>query len=417
MGWVGGRLCGDTASQQRLALIKARNTPTQEARMTPAARLQAAIEVLDQILGNTPAEQALTRWARNSRYAGSKDRAAVRDIVFDALRCKRSFAHLGGAMSGRGLILGALRMQGQNPAEHFTGIGHSPPPLSDAEAHNTSAPMPDNVALDCPDWLAPHLRSSLGANFAPVLRALRQRAPVFLRINAARTTQDHAISLLASDEIEVRPHPLAPTALEVCTNPRAIQQSAAYLDGLVELQDAASQAVIAALPPLQNMKVLDYCAGGGGKALAMAACGACVTAHDANPARMQDLPHRATRAQASITTTTCATGVFDLVLTDVPCSGSGSWRRSPAAKWSLTQDQLQALHRMQTKILDMARTHIRPGGLLAYVTCSMLDSENSHQISAFLERHADFALVKELRLTPLSGGDGFYLALAKANAH
>ncbi|PZX47337.1 16S rRNA (cytosine967-C5)-methyltransferase [Roseinatronobacter thiooxidans] len=379
--------------------------------MTPAARLQAAAEILDQTLNGMPAEQALTRWARNSRYAGSKDRAAVRDIVFDALRCKRSFAHLGGAETGRGLILGALRAQGQDPAAQFTGTGHAPAPLTPAEAAYTPPPMPQTVALDCPEWLAPQLDASLAAQFAPALQALRQRAPVFLRVNTARISRDQAIALLAQDGIEATLHPLAPTALEVKTNPRAIQQSKAYLDGLVELQDAASQAVIAALPPVQGKTVLDYCAGGGGKALALAALGALVTAHDANPARMQDIPPRAKRAQASITLSNRPEGQFDLVLTDVPCSGSGSWRRSPAGKWALTPEGLEKLHLIQAHILDKAKTHMRHDGYLAYVTCSMLASENHDQITAFLGRNPDLELVKDRQFTPQDGGDGFYLAL------
>ena len=384
--------------------------------MTPAARFQAAAEILDQFLGGMPAEQCLTRWARNSRYAGSKDRAAIRDIVYDALRCKRSYAHLGGAETGRGLVLGALRSRGADPTQYFTGEGHAPSALTPLEATYTPAPMPELVALDCPDWLASDMKTSLGTDLAPVLESLRQRAPVFLRVNLARISREHAIAQLAQDGIGALPHLLAPTALEVIDNPRAIQRSRPYLDGLVELQDAASQAVISELPDVQNLSVLDYCAGGGGKALALAALGAKVTAHDANPARMQDLPNRAARAGAKIALSEQPEGKFDLVLTDVPCSGSGSWRRSPAGKWSLTRNALDQLHLVQTQILDNARMHTRPDGWLAYITCSMLNSENQLQIANFLDRAPEFELVKECQLTPLEGGDGFYLALLKARA-
>lgn len=379
--------------------------------MTPSARLSAAITILDRIIAGTPAEQALTTWARNSRFAGAKDRAAIRDHVFDVLRCKRSCAHLGGSKSGRGLILGLLRQTGQDPTAVFTGDGHAPSPLTTSEATHTPGPMPDPIALDCPDWLAPALRASLGPDFAPVMQALRQRAPVFLRVNTAQTTREAAAEALLAEGIETQPHPLAPTALEITSNPRALRQSSPYLSGLVELQDAASQAIIAALPPLDGARVLDYCAGGGGKALALAARGASVTAHDANPQRMADLPARTARAQARITLTEAPHGPFDLVLTDVPCSGSGAWRRSPAGKWTLTPDQLASLHRVQAEILDRAAPLIRPGGWLAYATCSLLDSENTDQIAAFLSRHADFAEITHHRLTPLDGGDGFFLSL------
>jgi 16S rRNA (cytosine967-C5)-methyltransferase len=381
--------------------------------MTPAARHQAAIEILDRILSGSPAEQALTTWARASRFAGSKDRAAIRDLVFDALRCKRSFAHLGGAESGRGLILGGVRAAGHAPDEIFTGIGHAPAPLSATEAAHLPPPMPATVALDCPDWLEPELRASLGADFAPVMGALRQRAPVFLRVNTSRITTDAAQASLAAEGIITRPHLLATSALEVTENARAVLSSAAYLDGLVDLQDVASQAVILALPPLRGARVLDYCAGGGGKSLALAALGAVVTAHDAAPARMRDLPARAARAQARIALTEAARGRFDLVLTDVPCSGSGSWRRSPDAKWRLTPARLQELTQCQADILQKARPHVTPGGALAYVTCSLLACENGTQIAGFLRSAPDFTLETEKRLTPQDGGDGFYLAVLR----
>lgn len=378
--------------------------------MTPAARHQAAIDILDRILGGAPAEQALTSWARGARYAGSKDRAAIRDLVFDALRCLRSFAHVGGELSGRGLILGALRMHGVDPKTIFTGAGYGPAPLSDAERNFTPPPMPDPVALDCPDWLFAPFKDSLGPDVASILQSLRQRAPVFLRVNLARLSRAAAIEALKADQITAIPHPLAPTALEITANARALHRSHAYLDGLVELQDAASQAVIAELPPLKGLRVLDYCAGGGGKALALAAQGAEVTAHDANPARMRDLPQRAGRARSTITVTEAPEGLFDLVLTDVPCSGTGSWRRAPAGKWSLTAGKLAELHKLQAGILDAAATHVRPGGGLAYVTCSLLDSENHAQTDAFLSRKRDFSLEGTRRFTPMEGGDGFYLA-------
>jgi 16S rRNA (cytosine967-C5)-methyltransferase len=378
--------------------------------MTPAARLNAAITILDRIQSGIPAEQALTGWARGNRFAGSSDRAAIRDHVFDCLRCLRSFAHIGGAATGRGLVLGLLRTQGVDPETLFTGDGHAPDPLSDAERTHTPAPMPDAVALDCPDWLYPALQSGLGPDCAPILRLLQQRAPVFLRVNMAKVTPAQAIAALAADRITAEPHTLADTALVVTQNARQIRNSRAYADGLVELQDAASQAVIAALPDLRGLRVLDYCAGGGGKALALAARGAQVTAHDANPARMQDIAPRAARAGVKIAITK-PEGAYDLVLTDVPCSGSGSWRRAPAGKWALTPENLSALLATQAQILDRAAGFVRPGGWLAYATCSLLDAENTDQTRAFVARNPKFSTATTLRLTPLDGGDGFFFGL------
>ncbi|HEX9859194.1 MAG TPA: RsmB/NOP family class I SAM-dependent RNA methyltransferase [Paracoccaceae bacterium] len=383
--------------------------------MTPAARLAAAIDILDRVLGGTPAEQALTNWARASRFAGSGDRFAIRDLVYGAIRCRRSHAALGGAETGRGLILGGLRAAGIEARTLFTGQGHAPAPLTAAEAGPTPD-LPELVALDCPDWLAPSLRAALGQDFAPVMAALRQRAPVFLRVNTARATRDEAAARLAAEGIATRPAPLAKTALEVTENARKIHSTQSYLTGVVELQDAASQAVVEALPLAPGQKVLDFCAGGGGKTLAMAArAEGLLFAHDADPRRMHDLPARAERAGARLRLLEGA-GVrhaapFDLVLADAPCSGSGSWRRAPEAKWALTEARLQELCKIQAGILDEIAPLVAPGGHLAYATCSLLEAENAAQIAAFLARTPGWKPAGGLRLTPLDGGDGFFLAI------
>jgi 16S rRNA (cytosine967-C5)-methyltransferase len=379
--------------------------------MTPAARVAAAIGVLDRWLAGTPAEQALTNWGRASRYAGSGDRLAVRDLVFDAVRCRRSFAMRGGGDTGRGLILGGLREAGVDPATVFTGQGHAPSPLWGAEAADPG-PATGPAAFDCPDWLVPVLQSSLFDDFPAVMAALRHRAPVFLRVNTARISRADAQERLASEGIATDPHPLAETALQVREGARKIQTSQSFANGLVELQDAASQAVVAELPVMPGLSALDYCAGGGGKSLALAAMGARVTAHDADPRRMRDLPARATRAGAVVTVLPAgqAPGLHALVLADAPCSGSGSWRRAPEAKWSLTADRLKALAAVQADILDRAARLVAPDGTLAYATCSLLTVENEAQVQAFLLRAPGWICLHQRRFTPLDGGDGFYVA-------
>lgn len=392
--------------------------------MTPGARAAAAIEVLDAVLAGDAAERALTRWARASRFAGSGDRAAVRDLVFDALRCRRS--HLAasgqGAESGRALILGGRVAAGEDPDAVFSGQGHAPPPLAVAEraalaAAPVASALPEAVRLDIPDWLDAPLRASLGADFVPALSLLRQRAPVFLRVNLARADLAGAVAALATEGIAARPAPLADTALLVTEGAARVKTAAAYREGLVELQDAASQAAVAALPLAGCRRVLDFCAGGGGKVLAMAARhpAARYVAHDADPRRMADLPARAARAGAMVTLCDgpglAGQAAFDLVLLDVPCSGSGTWRRAPEAKWRLTPDRMADLCRTQAAILDAGARHVAPGGVLGYMTCSLLEGENRAQVDRFVAATAGWRIVSARQLTPLDGGDGFFVAV------
>jgi 16S rRNA (cytosine967-C5)-methyltransferase len=379
--------------------------------MTPGARAQAAIEVLDRILGGDPAERALTSWGRASRYAGSGDRAAVRDLVFDALRCRRSYAAMGGAETGRGLILGRMRALGLDLGEVFHGGPHAPAVPQQTEQ---GCPPTGWETSDIPDWLGPVFHASLGDQAATVLTQLQTRAPVYLRANLARITPESARSLLGEYGISAVTHPLAFSALEVTDGARRIQTSPAYVDGLVELQDVASQAVVEALPLRPGMRILDLCAGGGGKALAMAARMTLeITAHDAVSRRMTDLPPRAARAGVTIRLSDQpeTTAPYDLVLTDVPCSGSGSWRRDPEGKWRLTAPRLAELCALQAQILDRAATMVGPVGRLAYVTCSVLRPENDDQVDAFLTRVPGWTVEKTRQFTPMDGGDGFFLAI------
>ncbi len=379
--------------------------------MTPGARLAAAIEVLDRVLAGIPAEQALTNWGRASRYAGSGDRAAVRDLVFDALRQKRSAAARGGSMTGRGLVLGLVRQAGQEGL--FSGEGHAPSPPRPEEVAQTPT---EAEALDVPDWLLPAFAESLGPDCAAVLEAMRQRAPVFLRVNLGKTDRTAAMATLADEGIVAVPHALADTALEVTGGARKLAASTAYRTGLVELQDASSQAVVAALPLADGMRVLDHCAGGGGKALAMAARARLdLRAHDASPRRMTDLPERARRAGAKIALTDRpgAGAPYDLVLVDAPCSGAGSWRRDPEGKWRLTSARLEELQGIQAGILVEVAPWVAPGGWLAYATCSVLTAENAGQVRRFLSGQPGWTLTDERQFTPLSGGDGFYLAVLR----
>lgn len=382
--------------------------------MTPGARIAAAITVLDAILSGQAAEQALLRWSRASRYAGSGDRAALRDLVFGALRRRDSLAAMGGAMTGRGLMIGHLRAAGIDPATVFTGKGHAPAPLTGAEAAVLPPePLPD----DLPDWLRPVWGASLGADAGAVAAAMTDRAPVWLRVNPRRATPEAAARALADEGIVTEPAPDLPGALRVTANERAVARSQAYRDGLIELQDLSPQRACAALALDDGMRLLDYCAGGGGKALALASRqpGMHVEAHDADPRRMTDIPARAARAGLRITVTQAPRRDFDLVVADVPCSGSGTWRRTPDAKWRLTPQALGDLQALQARILNQAAGLVGPGGRLAYMTCSLLDGENGDQVKAFLARNDGFRRLDQRRWTPLDGGDGFFLAVLARN--
>lgn len=377
--------------------------------MTPAARMAAAMEVLDAWRDGLPIEQALTRWARGARYAGSKDRAGVRDHVFDVLRRKGSCEAAGGAADGRGLVLGLARLSGMDVADLFSGAGHGPAPLTVEEAAHP-IPEPD-AARDIPDWVRPMLAARAPDDPARLFEGFTHRAPVWLRVNLRRGTREAACASLAKEGVVTRPHPDVKTALEATENARRIRQSEAYLTGLVELQDLSVQHAVLRLDWPRDGRILDYCAGGGGKSLAIAdRTGAEITAHDAFPGRMADLAPRAARAgvQISQAKTDMLRDDYCVVLTDVPCSGSGTWRRDPEAKWRLTSGDLDLLTTTQDQILDAAAALVGPGGRLIYMTCSLFEVENEARIAAFVARHPDWQVDAQHLDTPLSASDGFY---------
>lgn len=379
--------------------------------MTPAARVEAAITILDRILDGEAAEPALLRWSRASRFAGSGDRTAIRDLVFDSLRRLHSRAALGGGMNGRALMLGMCREQDQDPAAFFTGERHAPAALRQAELANGGTAISDALC-DLPEWIRSQWLAALGDDANMIADRMRERAPVWLRVNLRRAAPMQAITSLASDGIEVRQHSELKTALCVLSGARRVANSCAYREGMVELQDLSPQLACDLLP--RHGSLLDYCAGGGGKALALVAQGlGPAVAHDADPARMADLPVRAKRAGATIRIAGAGqiSGRFDLVVADVPCSGSGTWRRTPDAKWRLSPADLSRLVVLQGQILREAAQFVAPGGALAYMTCSLLDCENSDQITQFLRDLPDFVRGKERLFTPQFASDGFYLCL------
>lgn len=399
--------------------------------MTPAARLSAAIEILDHWLeSGAPIDRILVDWGRARRFAGSRDRAAIADHVYEILRRRRSLLWpLGLEESGRSLVLGLVRAQGEDPEALFAGEGHAPAALTAAERKALAAPRPleaapDPVRLDWPDWLWDEAQASLGARTAANLQALQGRAALDLRANLLLASREGAQAALRDEGIETRPLPLCATALRAPEGAK-IQTTRAYQEGLVEIQDAGSQAVAAASAPRAGEVVLDYCAGGGGKSLALAALmggEGRIYAHDISARRMADLPIRAERAGARILLRPDLRGLegaCDHVFVDAPCSGSGAWSRNPDAKWRLTPQSLAALNRLQLEILEDSVRFLRPGGRISYVTCSLFAAENLRILEAFLARNRGLSALgagpqddpQGWRLTPFDQDtDGFYLA-------
>jgi 16S rRNA (cytosine967-C5)-methyltransferase len=352
--------------------------------MTPAARVQAAIELLDAILSaarskGAPVDRIIADYFRARRYAGSKDRRAVRDLVYRALRLCGPVPQ-----SGRAAML-AVAQQDEGLAALFDGSPHGPAPRSEGE--------PVAKAGLAPKWLAAALRASgLGER---EIAALLERAPLDIRVNAlkadrAALTLPEAGAPLASAQ-GLRFPPGTP-----------VEQWDAYAEGLIEVQDLGSQLIVEALPLSPGDTIIDLCAGGGGKTLALAARlgnAARIIAADTDRRRLGNLPPRAARAGAAVDHIVLLdpgremrslhpwANKADLVLVDAPCSGSGTWRRSPEGRWRLDPAELARLGALQDHVLDLAAQLVRPRGVVSFVTCSLLDAEGADRIAAFLARH------------------------------
>lgn len=384
--------------------------------MTPGAHIAAAIEVLDQILDGKNAEVSLIKWGRSNRFAGSGDRYAIRNIVYDALRQKNSLTKRSKNISGRSWIIALLKKREVNLDEYFGATRFSPPKIKKWELD--LLPLENESDLyDIPDWLWPKWKASLGIKAIEVANTLKERANIFLRVNIIKGTREDAIQALEKDGILSKFHPTVFTALIVNKGTRKIKNSEAYNIGLVELQDASSQASVLKLNRDQNGPILDFCAGGGGKSLALSAyLNKPIFAYDANFERMKDLPNRARRSGANIRVIKSydlKKSHYGLVFCDVPCSGSGSWRRDPEGKWSLTLQDYERLLSLQKNILVTASQLVKPNGNLVYATCSILKDENKAQIQKFIDKTNDWALKKEKFNIPGELGDGFYFSILK----
>ncbi len=384
--------------------------------MKPAARIQAAIEVLDDILlRHRSAALALSDWGRSHRFAGSGDRSAIGNLVFDALRRRRSIAARFSSDTSRALALGAARtalgLSTQDVASGCDGTRHAPPPLNEAERAALDAAIPDHASpaerADVPDWLWPSFQQAFGTTAEAEGAALAERAPVDLRVNTLLT--DRASVLAALSRYKPAATSLSPTGIRI-EAPRGgerqanVESEAAHGRGWFEVQDEGSQIAALMSGAVAGEAVLDLCAGAGGKSLAMAAAMAGrgrIVAYDEDKRRLRPIFERLSRAQAAIVEVLdggdeqalAALGpVFDRVLVDAPCTGTGTWRRRPDTKWRLKPQSLSERIRQQAAVLATAARHVKPGGSITYVTCSVLPEENTTQVSSFLARFPQFAL-------------------------
>lgn len=368
--------------------------------MRDGGRIAAAITVLDDFSARrVPLRVALADWQRGARYAGAKDRAFVSGLCLDALRRWASFGGEGSARIAARLVLSEL--WGWDEARitaSFAEDPHGPGALTDEE--RSARPT---EALDAPDWLLAPLARTGDAD--AVVAALSARAPVDLRVNTLKGTLDKA--LRATETVGALPAPIASHALRIPAPPAAERAPAvtvipAYGKGLVEVQDEGSQIAALACGDVRGAQVLDLCAGGGGKSLALAAMmenKGQVFAYDNDARRLAPIHDRLRRAGArnvQVRSPAGGEGVADLagkmdaVLVDAPCSGIGTWRRRPDAKWRLTQAQLETRMGEQDALLAEAADYVRPGGALIYVTCSVLFEENEDRVDTFLADGAPF---------------------------
>ncbi|MCX2722746.1 RsmB/NOP family class I SAM-dependent RNA methyltransferase [Roseibium salinum] len=430
--------------------------------MKDGGRLAAAIEVLTEVeTRHRPVQIALRDWGAAHRFAGSGDRTVIGNLVFDALRNKASLAALMQDETPRALILATYSCTWQKGvealAETLSGDRHAPEPLSEAEARTLSVgqapdPAPASQA-DVPEWLWPSFQAVFGENAVEEGRALARRAPVDLRANTLKADREKLLKRLA--HTGAGPTSLSPLCLRIEAKPGLgrmphIQAEEGYRKGWFELQDEGSQLAALLAQAKPGEQVLDYCAGGGGKTLALAAAmenKGQLYAYDADRLRLAPIHERLQRAgvrniqvrDPASSTLEDLTGQMDLVFIDAPCTGTGVWRRRPDSKWRLAEKALADRIEDQRHVLENAGRYVKPGGRLAYVTCSVLPEENQNQAAWFLENHPDFKSSSaleawkkalpgasepkyvsehgDLLLTPASTGtDGFFVALFERQA-
>jgi 16S rRNA (cytosine967-C5)-methyltransferase len=381
-------------------------------------RIAAAIEVLADIdRRHRPVSEALKAWGLDNRFAGAGDRAAIGNLVYDALRRRASHAWTMGSDSPRALVLAvAVRDWGEAPeqlGELFAGDAHAPPALSADElqrlgAADPLAGAPDDVRADMPEWTAASLSREFGDDWVAEGQAMADRPPLDLRANRLRS--DRARVLKALERFGAQATAIAPDGLRIAAGRRDsrtanVQVEESFLKGWFEVQDEGSQIVSALAGAAPGEQVLDLCAGAGGKTLALAAAmgnKGQIFAYDSDRHRLAPIHDRLKRnGVRNVQVRSPAPGALedlrgrmDRVVIDAPCTGSGTWRRRPDAKWKLTPQQLAQRVTEQAAVLAEGARYVRPGGTLVYITCSILPEENSAQVAAFLAANRDFEAIE-----------------------
>ena len=360
--------------------------------MKQSGRIRAAIELLDEIFSfRQPADNTVNVYFRTRRYIGGGDRREISALVWFVLRrygrLRRSF---GKDPTGREAVAAALRYRGTAVDPLFDGDKYSPAPLT-AEERAALARLPDNLpdaVAECPDWLRGRIDDA-------DIRAMVDEAPLDLRVNTLKSTREDVLKLLEQSGIKAEKTPYSPVGVRVRERVN-VTALPVYTDGLVEIQDEGSQIVSLLTRAEAGQIAIDWCAGGGGKTLALSAmmnAKGTLYAADMNVKRLRNLPERAARAGANnviLLNDYNSLKQYDLVLVDAPCTGTGTWRRSADARWRISPEQSAQIIETQQKILDKACRFVKKNGRLFYITCSLDAAENEDQAAAFIQNHTDF---------------------------
>src|SRR5579864_4388355 len=385
--------------------------------MTPAARLSAAIELIDTIDSQrVPAAQALKEWGTAHRFAGSGDRAAISGLVWDVLRRRASSAWIMESDTARARLLGMLKLERGLDANAIAalcdGSRFAPSALTDSErialTSNSLAKAPAHVAGDYPEWLDPYFTEVFADDRALEATAMASRAPLDLRVNTLKAKPEKVLASTA--HLGAMPTRWSPVGLRIelgadARNP-GIHAEESFIKGAIEVQDEGSQLAVLFAAAKPGEQVIDLCAGAGGKTLALAAMmggKGRLIATDHDKRQLAPIYERLSRAGVHNCDVRTPKGPndtladihasADLVLIDAPCTGTGTWRRNPDAKWRMRPGALEVRLKDQTEVLDRAAALVKPGGRIAYITCSVLPPENGEQVRAFVERHPEFSVV------------------------